>query len=109
MPTAEILQNLLEVPAVEDAGGRHPALARHDDAEARVVELARRMGIGIDAEEAAERQRPLVPAPVEVEPPGMGIDLHRHAMRGTGLEDRFDIDVIARALQQPPARHMAEN
>src|SRR5262245_38270239 len=67
------------------------------------------MGIGVDAEETAERQRPLVPAPVEVGPPRMRIALRRHAMRRTGFENRLDVDLIARALQQPPPRRMAQD
>src|SRR5262249_53252798 len=63
----------------------------------------------IDAERAAERESALVPAPVEVEAPGVAVDLDRHAMLGTGGEHLLDIDLVAGTAQQLAPRHMAED
>ena len=51
----------------------------------------------------------LVPAPVKVKPPGIGVDFHGDAMRGAGFENPLDIDFVTRPPQQLAAGHMAED
>ena len=70
---------------IQHAIGGNPALASHLHAPVHVVELADRMGIRIDAEHAAEIEHRLVPAPVEIEPPRVGVDLNGNTMLGTWI------------------------
>ena len=51
----------------------------------------------------------LVPAPVKVKTPWIGIDLHGDAMRGAGFENSLDIHLVAGPAQQLAAGHMAED
>jgi hypothetical protein len=50
-----------------------------------------------------------VPAPIQVKPPGMRVDLHSHAMLDAGSQHLFDIDVISRPPQQLPPLDVAED
>ena len=50
-----------------------------------------------------------MPAPVEIELPGVGVDLHGHTMASAGGQNSFDVDVVAGTAQQLPPRHMPEN
>jgi hypothetical protein len=59
------------------------------------IELARRMGIRIDAHEAAEPQGRFMPAPVKIEPPWVCVDLDRNAMLGTCPKHLLNVDVVA--------------
>lgn len=60
-----------QTPRVQDPLRRDTALARHLDTPMHVVELADRMSVRIDAEDAALIECLLMPAPVEVESPRM--------------------------------------
>ena len=60
------------------------ALAGHLDAPMHVIQLPDRMGVRIDAEHAAELKGGLVPAPIQIEPPWMSVDLDNDVMPGTG-------------------------
>jgi hypothetical protein len=51
--------------------------------------------IWIDAESASELEGFLVPPPIEVEPPRIGIDFYHYPVFSTGSEDPLDINVIA--------------
>src|SRR6266480_5855016 len=66
------------------------------------------MGVGIDAEDAAEFEPPLMPPPVKVQSPRIGVDLHGNAMIRARLEDFLDIDVITDPAQELTACHMPE-
>ena len=61
----------------------------------REIELARGMGIGVDAHEAAEPQGRFMPAPVKIEPPRVCVDLDRDAMLGTCRKHLLNVDVVA--------------
>ena len=50
-----------------------------------------------------------MPAPIEIEPPRIGVDLDRDTVLGTSLKDFVGVDLIARAPQQLPAGHVAQN
>jgi hypothetical protein len=62
-----------------------------------MVELPYGVGIGINAEDAAVVQGLLVPAPVEIKPPRLRIDLHGDAALGAGFQDFIDVDLISGA------------
>ena len=55
------------------------------------------MGIGVDAELAAELDPAAQPAPVEIKPPGIAIDLDCDTVLGAGGQHALDVQVIARA------------
>jgi hypothetical protein len=67
------------------------------------------MRVRVNAHHAAEVERGLVPAPVKIEAPGVGIDLNRDAMPSAGREHARDVDNVTRPPQQLPAGHMPEN
>jgi len=41
-----------------------------------------------------------MPAPVKIEPPSMGVDLHRDAVLGAGFQNPVDVDLIPGAALQ---------
>jgi hypothetical protein len=51
-----------------------------------VVELSNRVSIRIDTHHAAKIKGGPLPAPIQVEPPGMGIDLDGDAVLGAGAQ-----------------------
>ena len=67
------------------------------------------MGIGVNAELAPELDPAAQPAPVEIEPPRVAIDLDRDTVLGAGGQHALDIQVIARAAQQLPAGHVTNH
>jgi hypothetical protein len=67
------------------------------------------MRVGIDAEPAPEVNRPLVPSPVQIQSPRVGVDFYGNPMLGTGSKDAFNVDIITWPSQQLPSSHMAEN
>jgi hypothetical protein len=67
------------------------------------------MRVGIDAEEAPELKTALVPSPVQIKAPGIGIDFHGHAMLSAGSQNHIDIDVVARPAQELPSGHMSKD
>src|SRR3954452_2651326 len=67
------------------------------------------MGVGIDAECAAELESATQPAPIKVEPPRVAVHFDRDAVLGAGPEHALNVEFVARAAQQLAARHMADN
>src|SRR5438045_1456008 len=67
------------------------------------------MGIGVNAELAAELDSAAQPPPLEIEPPGVAIDLDRDTVLGAGGQHALDVQVIAWATQQLPARHVTDH
>jgi hypothetical protein len=66
-PAAPVLQTrgkLILAESIENLVFRHSARAGHLHAPVCETELARGMGIGVDADKAAELQRRFMPAPV---------------------------------------------
>ena len=96
-PFLQIRGKLILSEAIENPVFRHSALAGHLDAPVREIELARGMGVGVDAHQAAEAQGRFMPAPVKIEPPWVGIDLDRDAVLGTRRKHLLDVDVVAGA------------
>lgn len=78
-----------------DPVGRHAALPGHLDAPMHVIELGNRMCIRTDAHHAAEFERRLVPAPIEVETPWMGVDLDGDVMLGACAQHFLDVNFVA--------------
>jgi hypothetical protein len=102
-------QNLRQVHRIQNPISRHATLARHLDTPVHVVEFGDGMCVRIDAHDAAELERRLVPTPVEVEPPGMRVDLDGHAVLGAGAQHLLDVDVVARSPEQLSACHVADD
>ena len=75
----------------------------------RQIDLGRRVRIRIDAHHATQVEGPAVPAPIEIEPPGVRVDLDRHMMFGAGPKNSFDVYFIARAAQKLAARHVTKD
>ena len=67
------------------------------------------MGVGVDAHHAAEVERALMPAPIQIEPPRIGVDLDGDAVLGTGGENFFHIDLVAGPAQELTPRHVAKD
>src|SRR6187549_2605345 len=86
-PALEMTEELRQLHRVEDAVRRHAALARHLNAPMHVIQLANGVGVGINAEDAAARERHLVPAPVQIEAPRMRVDFNGDAVLAASLED----------------------
>src|SRR5581483_6602454 len=95
--------------AVQHVLLRDAAFPRDQQAPVGQVDLGNRMRVRVDAEHAAEFKAPPVPAPVEVEPPRIAVDLDRNAVLGAGGEHRLDIDVVAGAAEQLAPGHVSEN
>src|SRR4026208_1636794 len=67
------------------------------------------MCVWVNAENAAELQTALVPSPIQVQSPGIGIDFNGHSMIGAGSQNCIDIDVIAWPAQELPSSHMSKD
>jgi hypothetical protein len=95
--------------AVEHAVRGHAALARHLDAPVRKINLAGRMGIGVDAHHASKIERPLVPAPIQIETPWVRVDFDGNAMGGAGGEDALNVDFVSRPSEQLTPGHVSKD
>src|SRR5215472_16426580 len=67
------------------------------------------MGVGIDAELAAELDAAAQPAPVEIEPPEVAIHLDGDTVLGAGGQHALNVQVIPGAAQQLPASHVTNH
>ena len=92
-------EELCERHGIEDTVRRHAAFSGHLDAPVHMIELPDGVSVGIDAEDAAVIQRLLVPAPVKVKPPRVGIDFNGDAVFGAGFQNSVDVDLISRAAR----------
>ena len=81
----EVLCNLWSGQAIEDTLSGHTALTRHFDPPMHEIDLAGGMRIRVDAHHAAQLKRTAMPAPVQIETPGIGVDLYHNVMLPTGL------------------------
>jgi hypothetical protein len=80
----EMLLDSRTIKAGENSFCRHTAFGWDADAPVKHLDLRDQMRVRIDAHKASILQRRLMPAPVEIEPPGTAIDLDRDAMLGAG-------------------------
>ena len=67
------------------------------------------MCVGIDAEHASEINGLLVPPPIQIQPPGIGINLYCYAVLCAGGENTLNVDIIPGPSQKLTSRHMAKN
>ena len=58
--------------------------SRHGHAPLGEIDFRRGMGVGIDAEPAPKVDRLLVPPPVQIQSPRVGVDFYGDAMLGAG-------------------------
>ena len=93
-----MLHELRKGETVEHALCGHSALARHLDAP-RSISLRVECAPGLTLIGASKLKRALVPAPVKVKTPGIGVDLHGDAMRGADSQNFFDIHGLAFGLK----------
>ena len=105
----QILQQTGKSECIKDAFGRYATFARHFHAPVRQIEFVSRMCVWIDAHDTAELQGPTMPAPIEIQPPGVSVDLNGNPVLGTSGEDRLDVYFIPRPAQELPSSHVAEN
>src|SRR3954471_18222459 len=64
--------------------GGHSSLASHLDSPVRKVDFVCGMRVRVNTHHAAQFESATVPAPIEVEPPRVGVDLHGNAPPGAG-------------------------
>jgi hypothetical protein len=105
----EVSSETRKIERIQDSFRGHTALTSHSHTPLCELDLRCRMGIGIDAKYAPDVQRPLMPSPIEIEPPWVGIYLYSHFVLRAGNENPVDIEIIARAPQQLTASHMAKD
>jgi hypothetical protein len=98
-----------QVQAVQNASFGDPTLARRFHAPMGQIDFQSGMGVGIDAHHAAEVEGALVPTPVKVKTPGIGIDLDGDAVLRASSKTLFDVDVVPRTAEQMAARHVSED
>ena len=67
------------------------------------------MCVWVDAENAAERETALVPSPIQIQSPGIGIDFNGHSMLGAGSQNCIDIDVVSWPAQELPSSQMSKD
>ena len=108
-PSLEVRAKLRERESIEDALFWNATFARHQHSPPHVVDLAGRVRVGINAEEASQLKPALAPSPVHIQPPGMCVDLDCHAVLGTGTQDALHIDLIAGPTEQLAPRNVAQN
>src|SRR6185437_2805550 len=102
-------RELLEVESVENALFGYATLAGHEDAPLDIVYFFGRMGIRVDAEQAAQLQGALAPAPVHVETPRVSVDFDGDAMLCASAQDALHIDLVAGPSQQLAAGDVPED
>src|SRR3954449_12972951 len=91
----EMLHDLGQRHRVQNPLCRYASLASHFDPPVHVIELGNRVGVGVDAEHASEVERALVPAPVQIQPPRVSVDLNSDSVLGAGTEHRLNVNVAA--------------
>jgi hypothetical protein len=104
-----VLQQTGKAECIEDAFGRHATFARHFNTPVCQIKFVGRMGIWIDAHHASEFQGATMPAPIEIKPLRVRIDLNGNPVLGTSGKDRLDVHLIAGPTQQLPPRHVAKD
>src|SRR4051812_34178157 len=107
MPLAQMLCQLRQCHAVEYPFGRHATFTGHLNPPVSKVEFTGGVSVRIDAHKAAKFERSLVPPPVEIKPPRMGVDLDRDAMAGARFQHFLNIDVVPWPTEQLPPCHVA--
>ena len=81
-----------QIKAIQHPFLWNAALARHLHSPVGMIDLIGRMCVGIDAHHAATFKR--APAPIQVEPPWIGIDFDGDAVRCAGGKNFLDVDLL---------------
>src|SRR5438046_2408369 len=89
----QVLHELSETHRVEHVLFRNTAFAGDGDAPSHEAEFADRMGVGVDADEAAKLKGAPVPPPIQFQSVGVAVDLDGDAMAGAGFKDRLHVDL----------------
>jgi hypothetical protein len=66
------------------------------------------MGIGVDAYHAPEVERLLMPTPVQIQSPRIGINLNCNGVLGAGLKNLPNINIVPRPAEQLPTGHVSQ-
>src|SRR3569833_92775 len=96
-----------ERKTVQHSSGGDAALASQLDSPVREIDLFGRMRVGVDAEHASELARSAMPAPVQIQTPGISVDLDGDAEAGACREHHLDVNFITGATQQLSSGHVA--
>ena len=97
-----------EGPGIDDILGAKPAFAGKSDAKIEVAKVRSFMGVGVDRAENSEIAGLVPPAPIEVEPPWIGVEFDPSACGGGGLEDFWDIEGVGFPFEEEAASSVAE-
>src|SRR5690348_16749294 len=106
---SEVSSDFREGHRVQDAVSWYATLSGHLDTPVHVVQFSDRVRVRIDAHHASEIERCLVPAPVQVEPPWMRIDLDHDVVLCTGAKYLLDVDVVSWTALKLPAGHVTDD
>ena len=97
-----------EGPGIDDILGAKPAFAGESDAKIEVAKVRSFMGVGVDRAENSEIAGLVPPAPIEVEPPWISVELDPSACGGGGLEDFRNIESVGFPFEEEAAGGVAE-
>ena len=106
---AQVTEQLREGHRIEYSVRWHAPFTCHLNTPMHMVEFSDGVGIWIDAENAAVFERFFMPAPIEIEPPGMSVYLNSYAVFGAGLQDFVDVDLIARPSLKLASGHVTDD
>ena len=95
-------------PGIDDILGAKPAFAGESDAKIEVAKVRSFMGVGVDRAENSEIAGFVPPAPIEVEPPWVGVELDPSASGGGGLEDFRDVEGVGFPFEEEAAGSVAK-
>src|SRR4051794_7374226 len=67
------------------------------------------MRVRIDAHPAAEVERSLMPPPIKIETPGMGVDLNGDVVLCAGAQHLFDVNFVSGAALELTSGHVSDD
>jgi hypothetical protein len=95
-------------PGIDDILGPKPTFAGESDAKIEVAKVGSFMGVGVDRAENSEIAGFVPPAPIEVEPPWISVELDPSACGGGGSEDFRDVEGVGFSFEEEAAGGVAE-
>src|SRR5258708_28784461 len=104
----QIRLHFLQAAGVEDLLRREPGLAGDPRAGEEGAILARRVGVGVDAEADAAIESTADDPPVDVEAIRIAVDLDHHTALAGALEDALVVERVSLPGAQAPAGHAAQ-
>src|SRR5215208_2752769 len=87
----------------------YSAFSGDQNSPSHQVQFGNRVRIGINAEHATQFQGATVPAPIQIEAPGIGIDFHRDPMFRACSKNLFNIELIPGPAQQLASHGMTKD